>query len=47
MEQTSVRFLESGLVFFGYSILSSEMLAPDLPLFELGVAKFQNPARDG
>ena len=47
MEQTSVRFLESGLVFFGYPILSSEMLAPDVPLFELGIAKFQNPACDG
>jgi hypothetical protein len=47
MEQTSVRFLESGLVFFGHPTLSSEMLAPDLPLFELGVAKFQNPALYG
>jgi hypothetical protein len=35
--------LESGLVFFGYPALSSEMLAPALTLFELGFTKFQNP----
>ena len=47
MEQTSVRFLDSSIVFLGYPTLSSEMLAPDLLLFELGVAKFLNPTRYG
>jgi hypothetical protein len=44
MEQTSVRFLESGLLFFSYPTLSSEMLAPDLPLVELGVAHVPKPS---
>jgi len=47
MEQASVSFLGSGFVFFVSGTLSSEMLAPDLPLFELGVAKFLNPTRYG